>query len=96
MNTNSILKRDDQSDAKFDLILLGRVCIDLNPTPEGYYKSTADVDTFNRYLGGSPANIAVGMARLGKKIGFIAKSLMTNLAHLLLTILKMRALTPRM
>ena len=73
MNTNSILKRDDQSDAKFDLILLGRVCIDLNPTPEGYYKSTADVDTFNRYLGGSPANIAVGMARLGKKIGFIAK-----------------------
>ena len=58
---------------KYDMILLGRVCIDLNPTADGYYKSTAEVDTFNRYLGGSPANIAVGMARLGKKVGFIGK-----------------------
>ena len=28
---------------------------------------------FNKYLGGSPANIAVGMARLGKRVGFIGK-----------------------
>lgn len=96
MNTNSILKRDDQSDAKFDLILLGRVCIDLNPTPEGYYKSTADVDTFNRYLGGSPANIAVGMARLGKKIGFIAKVSNDQFGTFVTNYFKMRALTPRM
>ena len=29
--------------------------------------------TFKKYLGGSPANIAVGMARLGKNVGFIGK-----------------------
>ena len=57
----------------FDIILMGRICIDLNPTSDGYYKSTADVDTFNKYLGGSPANIADGMARLGRKVGFIGK-----------------------
>ena len=63
----------NKGEKNFDIILLGRVCVDLNPTAEGYYKSTAEVDTFNRYLGGSPANIAVGMARFGKKVGFIGK-----------------------
>lgn len=63
----------NEENRPLDIILLGRVCIDLNPTSEGYYKSTDNVNTFNRYLGGSPGNIAVGMARLGKKVGFIGK-----------------------
>lgn len=54
-----------------DLILLGRVAIDFNPVD--YYKPLSESTTFKKYLGGSPANIAVGMARLGKRIGFIAK-----------------------
>lgn len=54
-----------------DLVLIGRVAIDLNPTD--YYKPLSESTTFKKYLGGSPANIAVGMARLGKKIGFIGK-----------------------
>ena len=55
----------------FDIVLLGRAAIDLNPTD--YYKPLDESTTFKKYLGGSPANIAVGMARLGKKVGFIGK-----------------------
>ncbi|MDO4787790.1 MAG: 5-dehydro-2-deoxygluconokinase [Johnsonella sp.] len=60
----------DQS-REFDLILMGRVAIDFNPID--YFKTLAESQTYKKYVGGSPANIAVGMARLGKKIGFIAR-----------------------
>ncbi|MBQ5995361.1 MAG: 5-dehydro-2-deoxygluconokinase [Clostridia bacterium] len=56
---------------KYDLILLGRVAVDLNPVD--YYCPLNESTTFKRYLGGSPANIAVGLARLGKKVGFFAR-----------------------
>lgn len=56
---------------EFDLILLGRVAVDLNPVD--YYCPLNESTTFKRYLGGSPANIAVGLARLGKKVGFFAR-----------------------
>lgn len=54
---------------KLDLIALGRAAIDFNPVD--LYRTLAQSTTFKKYLGGSPANIAVGMARLGKKAGFI-------------------------
>ncbi|MEG0767161.1 MAG: PfkB family carbohydrate kinase, partial [Clostridia bacterium] len=54
-----------------DIILLGRVAIDFNPLD--YFKTLEESTTFQKYLGGSPANIAVGMARLGRKVGFIGK-----------------------
>lgn len=60
----------DQS-REMDIILLGRVTIDFNPLD--YYKTLVESETFRKYVGGSPANIAVGMARLGKKCGFIGK-----------------------
>ncbi|MCR4594633.1 MAG: 5-dehydro-2-deoxygluconokinase [Clostridiales bacterium] len=56
---------------EFDLILLGRVAVDLNPID--YNCPLNESTTFKRYLGGSPANIAVGLARLGKKVGFFAR-----------------------
>lgn len=56
---------------EFDLVLMGRVAIDFNPVD--YFKTLAESQTYKKYVGGSPANIAVGMARLGKKIGFIAR-----------------------
>lgn len=56
---------------KYDLILLGRVAVDLNPVD--YYCPLSESTTFKRYLGGSPANIAVGLSRLGKKCGFFAR-----------------------
>lgn len=54
-----------------DLILAGRATIDLNPVD--YFKTLAESDTFKKYVGGSPANIAVGLSRLGKKCGFIGR-----------------------
>ncbi|WP_343209438.1 5-dehydro-2-deoxygluconokinase [Anaerolentibacter hominis] len=56
-----------------DIIPVGRITVDLNPSRENYYKSTADVTYFMKYLGGSPGNIAVGTKRLGRKVGFIGK-----------------------
>lgn len=59
------------SSKEYDLILLGRVAVDFNPVD--YYCTLDKSTTFKRYLGGSPANIAVGLARLGKKCGFFAR-----------------------
>ncbi|MDE7298919.1 MAG: 5-dehydro-2-deoxygluconokinase [Lachnospiraceae bacterium] len=56
---------------EFDLILLGRVAIDFNPVDLN--RPLEESSNFNKYLGGSPANIAVGMARLGKRVGFFAR-----------------------
>lgn len=56
---------------KYDLILLGRIAIDFNPLD--YYKTLAESETFKKYVGGSPANIAVGLSRLKKKCGFFAR-----------------------
>ena len=56
---------------KYDVILLGRVAVDLNPGD--YNCPLNESTTFKRYLGGSPANIAVGLARYGKKAGFFAR-----------------------
>ena len=55
----------------FDLILLGRIAIDFNPIDT--YKTLAKSETFQKYVGGSPANIAVGLSRLGKRCGFFAR-----------------------
>lgn len=60
-----------REDRELDVIPIGRIAIDFNPVD--YYKPLAESTTFKKYLGGSPANIAVGLARLGKKVGFIAK-----------------------
>ena len=52
-----------------DFIPIGRIAIDFNPTD--MYMPLSRSGNFNKYVGGSPANIAVGLARLGKKVGFI-------------------------
>ena len=75
-------------DKPYDLILLGRVAIDFNPLD--YNKPLYESETFKKYVGGSPANIAVGMARLGKKIGFLQRYQTTSSAHLWSVILTMK------
>jgi len=57
--------------APLDLIPIGRIAIDFNPTDMNMPLSQSG--NFNKYVGGSPANIAVGLARLGAKAGFIAR-----------------------
>lgn len=55
----------------FDVVPIGRVTIDLNPNE--IHRPLEESRTFTKYLGGSPGNIAVGLARLEKKVGFIGK-----------------------
>lgn len=57
------------SSKPLDIIPIGRVAIDFNPNE--IHRPLEESRTFTKYVGGSPANIAVGMARLGKKVGFI-------------------------
>ena len=44
-----------------DLILLGRVAIDFNPSEDEPFGPLENVRTFKKYVGGSLANIAVGV-----------------------------------
>ncbi|HBJ2620404.1 5-dehydro-2-deoxygluconokinase [Clostridium botulinum] len=60
-----------QKDRKFEIVPIGRVAIDFNPIDIN--RPLSESKTFKKYLGGSPANIAVGLSRLGKKVGFIGK-----------------------
>ena len=76
---------------KLDLILLGRVTIDFNPAYNDQvkeeFKPLKKVHMFEKFLGGSPANVAVGVTRHGLKAGFIGKFLLTSLENMLLIIL---------
>lgn len=62
---------------KLDLILLGRVAIDFNPAysdeVKEEFKPLKKVHYFEKFVGGSPANIAVGVTHHGMKVGFIGK-----------------------
>lgn len=66
----------DQS-KEFDLVLLGRVAIDFNPAyneqVKEEFKPLKDVHMFEKFVGGSPANISVGITKHGMKAGFIGK-----------------------
>lgn len=54
-----------------DLISVGRLCVDLNANET--HRPMEETKTFTKYVGGSPANITIGMSRLGKATGFIGK-----------------------
>lgn len=58
-------------DKEIDVIAIGRVTIDLNPNEIN--RPLEESRTFSKYLGGSPANVAIGLSRLGKKVGFVGK-----------------------
>ncbi|WP_461214445.1 5-dehydro-2-deoxygluconokinase [Lacticaseibacillus sp. GG6-2] len=54
-----------------DMIAIGRATIDLNA--KDYNQPLTDTTTFAKFVGGSPANIAIGSAKLGRNVGFIGK-----------------------
>jgi len=56
---------------EFDMIAIGRACLDLNSVE--YNRPMEETMTFRKYVGGSPANIAIGSAKLGLRVGFIGK-----------------------
>lgn len=55
----------------FDVLTIGRVGIDVYPLQDGRLE---EVETFAKYLGGSPANVAVAAARHGLTASMITKT----------------------
>lgn len=60
-------------DRELDLICLGRIAVDLNPSPKEGFKPLKEVKVFERYIGGSTVNTAIGVNRHGLKVGMLAK-----------------------
>ncbi|MEC1258973.1 5-dehydro-2-deoxygluconokinase [Bacillus swezeyi] len=65
------MKYTFNEEKEFDLVAIGRACIDLNAVE--YNRPMEQTMTFSKYVGGSPANIAIGSSKLGLKAGFIGK-----------------------
>ena len=51
-----------------DVVCVGEALVDLLPDRRG---ALEEVETFRRSIGGAPANVAVGLARLAAKVGFL-------------------------
>jgi 5-dehydro-2-deoxygluconokinase len=58
--------------AAFDLVTMGRVGVDIYPRQVG--TGLADVESFGKFLGGSPTNVAVAAARYGRGSAVITKT----------------------
>jgi len=56
---------------KLDIVTIGRSSVDLYGAQVG--GRLEDMASFNKYIGGSPTNIAAGCARLGLKSGLITR-----------------------
>ncbi len=56
----------------FDLITMGRIGVDLYPLRTGV--PLAEVEAFGKFLGGSPSNVAVAAARLGRRVAVITRT----------------------
>ncbi|MFJ5050287.1 5-dehydro-2-deoxygluconokinase [Streptomyces sp. NPDC088719] len=56
----------------YDVITMGRIGVDLYPLEVGV--PLARVETFGKFLGGSPANVAVAAARLGRRTAVITRT----------------------
>ncbi|HQE46773.1 MAG TPA: 5-dehydro-2-deoxygluconokinase [Rhodoglobus sp.] len=62
-------RHDDEA---HDLLTLGRVGVDIYPLQGGV--RLEDVTTFGKFLGGSPANVAVAASRHGLRAGVITRT----------------------
>jgi 5-dehydro-2-deoxygluconokinase len=69
-----------------DACVLGRIGYDLYAVE--HHRPLAEVEHFSRHLGGSSANIAVGLTRLGLRVGLIGCVGNDQLADFLLNFLK--------
>lgn len=56
----------------YDVITMGRIGVDLYPLRTGV--PLEQVDTFGKFLGGSPSNVAVAAARLGRRTAVITRT----------------------
>jgi len=56
----------------FDVLTIGRVGVDLYPLQSRTHLQ--DVETFGKFLGGSPTNVAVAAARHGRRVAVITRT----------------------
>jgi 5-dehydro-2-deoxygluconokinase len=56
----------------FDVVTMGRIGVDVYPLQAGV--GLADVETFGKFLGGSPTNVAVAASRLGRSTAVITRT----------------------
>ena len=56
----------------FDVITMGRISVDVYPLQVGV--SLREVESFGKYLGGSPSNVAVAAARYGRDVALITRT----------------------
>jgi 5-dehydro-2-deoxygluconokinase len=57
---------------QFEVLTMGRIGVDIYPLQVG--RSLRHVDTFGKYLGGSPTNVAVAAARYGRRTAVISRT----------------------
>jgi 5-dehydro-2-deoxygluconokinase len=57
---------------KFDVLTMGRIGVDVYPLQTGV--SLRKVESFGKYLGGSPTNVAVAAARYGRNSAVITRT----------------------
>jgi 5-dehydro-2-deoxygluconokinase len=55
----------------FDVLTMGRIGVDFYPTQAG---RLSDIKLFEKFLGGSPTNVAVAAARLGRRSAVISRT----------------------
>jgi 5-dehydro-2-deoxygluconokinase len=56
----------------FDVLTMGRIGVDVYPLQVGV--SLREVETFGKYLGGSPTNVAVAAARYGRRSAVVTRT----------------------
>src|SRR5665213_929365 len=70
-NERSVMNASAPAPAKLDLITVGRASVDLYGQQIG--SRLEDIASFAKSVGGCPANIAIGSARLGLKSAIITR-----------------------
>jgi 5-dehydro-2-deoxygluconokinase len=58
--------------ARLEVLTMGRIGVDIYPLQIG--RSLRQVETFGKYLGGSPTNVAVAAARYGRRSAVISRT----------------------
>jgi 5-dehydro-2-deoxygluconokinase len=62
----------ESSTAAYDLVAMGRISADIYPLQSGV--GLEDVQTFQKFLGGSATNVAVAAARYGRRAALITRT----------------------
>ncbi|GAA4454093.1 5-dehydro-2-deoxygluconokinase [Phytohabitans houttuyneae] len=65
-------RNDEKRPENLDVLTMGRVGVDIYPLQVGV--GLAEVETFGKYLGGSPTNVAVAAARYGRRVAVITRT----------------------